>query len=115
MKDLFVLTADSGAQALIKGVLRRYRDLRIHPVSFEVRRFPGRDSGIVKEGPEIARAMAKKTEYQRLIPAWDHHGSGWHTLTTGQAMTRVQQRLDGAIWAGRSAAVVAVPELEERL
>jgi hypothetical protein len=32
---------------------------------------------MVKEGPEIARALVKKTEYSRLILVWDHHGSGW--------------------------------------
>ena len=115
MKDLFVLTADSDAQALIKAVLGRYRDLKIHPISFEVQRFTGRDSGMVKEGPEIARALVKKTEYSRLILVWDHHGSGWHTVNAEQAVTRMQQRLDGVTWTDRSAAVVVVPELEEWL
>lgn len=78
MKDLFVLTADSDAEALIKSVLQRHRDLKIHPISFEVQRFTGRDSGMVKEGPEIARVMVQKSEYSRLILVWDHHGSGWH-------------------------------------
>jgi hypothetical protein len=115
MKDLFVLTADSDAQALIRAVLRRYRDLQLHPISFHVERFTGRDSGMVKDGPEIAREMVKKTEYSRLILVWDHHGSGWHNLKAEQAVTRIQQRLDGATWTDRSAAVVAVPELEEWL
>jgi hypothetical protein len=115
MKDLFVLTADSDAQALIKAVLRRHRDLQIHPISFEVERFTGRDSGMVKEGPEIARAMVKKTEHARLVLVWDHHGSGWHSLNPEQAVARIQQRLDGVTWTDRSAAVVIVPELEEWL
>ena len=115
MKDLFVLTADSDAQALIRAVLGRHRDLQIRPIAFEVQRFPGRDSGMVKEGPEIARALVKKAEYSRLILVWDHHGSGWHNLSAEQAVTRIQQRLDGVTWADRSAAVVVVPELEEWL
>jgi hypothetical protein len=115
MKDLFVLTADSDAQALIRSVLRRHKDLRIHPISFEVQRFPGRDAGMVKEGPEIARALVKKTEYSRLLLIWDHHGSGWNILKADDAVARIQQRLDGATWAARSAAVVIVPELEEWL
>jgi hypothetical protein len=82
MKDLFVLTADSDAQALIKAVLGRYRDLQIHPISFEIQRLTGRDSGMVKEGPEIARALVKKAEYSRLILVWDHDGSGWHNLNS---------------------------------
>ena len=115
MKDLFVLTADSDAQALMKAVLGRYRDLQIHPISFDVQRFPGRDSGMVKEGPEIARALVKKTEYSRLILMWDYHGSGWHDLNAKQAVTRIEQRLDGVTWTDRSAAVVVVPEVEEWL
>lgn len=115
MKDLFVLTADSDMEALIGAVLGRHRDLHIHPISFEVRRFTGRDSGMVKEGPEIARVMVRKTEYSRLMLVWDHHGSGWHDLDAGEAVTRIEQRLVGVTWADRSAAVVVVPELEEWL
>ena len=68
---------------------------------------------MVKEGPEIARAMVQKTEYSRLILVWDHHGSGWHDTKPEQAVTRIEQRLDGVTWTDRSAAVVVVPELEE--
>jgi hypothetical protein len=115
MKDLFVLTADSDMQALMRAVLARHRDLRIHPITFEVQRFTGRDSGMVKEGPETARVLVKKAEYSRLILVWDHHGSGWHALRVEEAVTRIQKRLDGVTWADRSAAVVVVPELEEWL
>jgi hypothetical protein len=115
MKDLFVLTADSDMEALLRAVLARHRDLQIHPLSFDVRRFTGRDSGMVKEGPEIARVMISKTEYSRLILIWDHHGSGWHDLRPAEAVTRIEQRLNGVTWTDRSAAVVVVPELEEWL
>jgi hypothetical protein len=102
-------------EALMRAVLGRHRDLGIHPITFKVQRFPGRDSGMVKEGPEIARVMVKKTEYSRLILVWDHHGSGWHNRSAEDVLTRIQQRLDGVTWADRSAAVVIVPELEEWL
>jgi hypothetical protein len=115
MKDLFVLTADSDAQALLRSVLRRHEDLRIRQISFDVQRFTGRDSGIVKEGPEIARVLVNKRDYSRLILVWDHHGSGWHERKPEQAVDRIQQRLDGATFAERSAAIVIVPELEEWL
>ena len=115
MKDLFVLTADSDMQALMRAVLARNRDLQIHPITFEVQRFPGRDSGMVKQGPEIARVLVKKTDYSRLILIWDHHGSGCHTLRPEEAVKRIQQRLDGVTWADRSGAVVVVPELEDWL
>ena len=78
MKDLFVLTADSDAQAVMRSVLVRHKALGIRPIEAEVQRFPGRDSGMVKEGPEIVRALIKKADYSRLILVWDHHGSGWH-------------------------------------
>jgi hypothetical protein len=112
VKDLFVLTADSDMEALIRVVLTRHRDLGIHPLTFEVRRFPGRDAGMVKEGPEIARVMVNKSEYSRLILVWDHQGSGWHSLRAEEAAARIQQRLDGVTWMDRSAAVVVLPELE---
>jgi hypothetical protein len=115
MKDLYVMTADSDAQALVKALLRRSRELRIRPVSAEVERLTSRDSGMMKEGPEIARAMVRKSEYSRLILIWDHHGSGWDNRPADQARAQIQTRLDGVTWMDRSAAVVIVPEPEEWL
>ena len=115
MKDLFVLTADSDAQAIIRTVLQRNKPLDIRPISFDVQRYAGRDSGMVKDGPEIAREMVKKSEYSRLILIWDHHGSGWEGRSSEKATEAIQQRLDGVSWIGNSAAVVLAPELEEWL
>jgi hypothetical protein len=115
MKDLFVMTADSDAQALMKAVLRRPRTLGIRPISFEVQRLTGRDPGMVKEGPELVRAMVRKTDYARMLLVWDHEGSGWHSDPPDGAVTRIQERLDGVTWSDRSAAIVIVPELEEWL
>lgn len=70
---------------------------------------------MVKEGPEVARALVRRTEYLRVILMWDHHGSGWHNRTPEQALTLIQRRLDGVTWTDRSAAIVVVPELEEWL
>lgn len=113
MKDLFVLTADSDAEAALRSILVRHKDLGIRPIEVDVKRFPGRDSGMVREGPEIARAMVKKADYLHLILIWDHDGSGWHARDPKQAVAAIQQRLDGITWAKRSAAIVAVPEIEE--
>lgn len=113
MKDLFVLTADSDAEAAMRAILVRHKDLGIRPIEADVQRFAGRDSGMVKEGPEIARAMIKKADYMRLILVWDHDGSGWHARDPQQAEAAIQKRLDGITWADRSAAIVAVPEIEE--
>jgi len=115
MKDLFVLTADADAQGLIRALLRRHGVLRIRPITFEVQRFTGRDAGMVKEGPEIARFIVKKTEFSRMILVWDHHGSGWEKFEPDKAVTRIERRLNWVTWADRSAGVVVVPELEEWL
>jgi hypothetical protein len=113
MKDLFVLTADADAEAVIKTILARHKDLGIRRIEADVKRFPGRDPGMVKEGPEIARAMVRKSEYNRLILVWDHQGSGWDAQQPEAAVQAIEQRLTGVTWKDRSAAVVAVPELEE--
>ena len=113
MKDLFVLTADSDAEAVMRSILVRHKELKIRRIEAEVKRFVGRDSGMVSQGPEIARALVKKSEFSRLILIWDHHGSGWHAREPERAVELIQRRLDGVTWADRSAAVVAVPEIEE--
>jgi hypothetical protein len=69
---------------------------------------------MVRDGPEIARALVNKVAYSRLILLWDHHGSGWH-CAGDEAVARIEERLEGVTWADRSAAVVMVPELEEWL
>ena len=115
MKDLFVLTSDADAQALIGAVLKRHRALRTRAITATVERFVGRDSGMVKDGPEIVRFLVRKDEYSRVILIWDHQGSGWEKLKPEVAVSRIQQRLNGVTWADNSAAHVVVPELEEWL
>ncbi|HVO97122.1 MAG TPA: hypothetical protein VMT15_03605 [Bryobacteraceae bacterium] len=115
MKDLFVFTADADAEGLIRSVLQRPVHLGIRPITFDVERYTGRDSGMVTNGPEIARMKVQKTDYSRLILIWDHHGSGWHAHRPEVAVERIQLRLNGVTWEKRSAAVVLVPELEEWL
>src|SRR5690349_1171431 len=102
MKDLFVLTADSDSQALIRSILVRYKALGIRQISFDVSRHSGRDPGMVKDGPELARMLVNKTKYERLILVWDHHGSGWESRSPGDAARRIQERLDGTTWTDRS-------------
>ena len=113
MKDLFVFTADADAEGLIRSVLNRSRGLGIRPITFDVERHVGRDPGMVKDGPEIARMKVQKADYKQLILVWDHDGSGWHTMKPDNAVAKIQQRLNGITWESRSAAIVIVPELEE--
>jgi hypothetical protein len=111
--DLFVLVADSDAEALLGAVLKRPRLLDVRQITFDIRRLYSRDSGMVKEGPEIARMMVNKSDHSRLLLVWDHHGSGWDNRPTIDAACKIQDRLDGTTWSDRSAAIVLVPELEE--
>ena len=115
MKDLFVLAADADAQALLQSLLSRHRALGIRPISYHVHRFPGRDSGMVQTGPEIARVLVDKSQYSRLLLIWDYHGSGWESKGVAHFAARIQERLNGVTWHQRASAVVLVPELEEWL
>jgi hypothetical protein len=72
MTDLFVLTADTDTLAVMNAVLARPGDLGIRPVSFKVDRHVGRDPGVVKDGPELARMKAPKREFGKVILLWDH-------------------------------------------
>ena len=113
MKDLFVLAADADAQALLQSLLSRHRALGIRPISYHVHRFPGRDSGMVQTGPEIARVLVDKSQYSRLLLIWDYHGSGWESKGVAHFAARIQERLNWVTWHQRASAVVLVPELEE--
>lgn len=115
MKDLFLLTADADAEAILRSVLPRHKALGIRSITFDIRRFPGRDAGMVNKGPETVRVLAPKKDYSRVALFWDYHGSGWESRTPDDGVKRIQQRLDGVTWSGRSDAIVMVPELEEWL
>jgi hypothetical protein len=97
------------------AVLARHQQPGIRPIVFDVKRFFGRDNGMVKEGPEIARMQVNKDEYSRLLLAWDRDGSGWEAQNTKESETLIQGRLDSCTWTSRSCAVIFVPELEELL
>lgn len=113
MTDLFVLTADADALAVMNAVLARPGDLGIRPVSFRVDRHFGRDPGVVKDGPELARMKAPKREFSKVILLWDHQGSGWEPrFTPAESEARIQARLDGVSWKDHSCAIALAPELE---
>jgi len=113
MKDLFVLTADADALALIGAVLSRPDDLGIRPITFDADRHTGRDPGMVRDGPELIRMQAAKTAFECVMLVWDHQGSGWEAKSSSAARDQVRLRLDQVSWKDRSEAVVIVPELEE--
>ncbi len=114
MKDLYVLAADTDAMAVLNAILNRPAELGIRPIEFHVDRNVGRDSGMVREGPELVRMKASKAEFGKVLLIWDNHGSGWEAKRTpDESRTQIQARLDGVTWQGHSGTVVLVPELEE--
>jgi hypothetical protein len=115
MKDLFVFTADADAQAVVRSILARPQSIGIRPVTWEVDRHTGRDSGMIKDGPEIIRMRVRKTEFSKVILIWDYHGSGWESKPPRQSRDAIRLRLRQVTWDEHSDAVVVVPEIEEWL
>lgn len=114
MKDLFILTADADALAFIKSILSRHKALGIRPITYEAERHIMRDSGVISNGPELARM--KKGKCQKVLLLWDYHGSGHEKrYSADESVAKIQERLDGVTWTGNSGAIAAVPELEEWL
>ncbi|MBI4909320.1 MAG: hypothetical protein HY820_37220 [Acidobacteria bacterium] len=109
MRDLFVYTADADAVAVVRVVLAKC------PLTHKVEPHEGRDSGMIKDGPETIRRKLRKDEYGKAILLWDHHGSGREATPPQKAERNLALRLEYCTWKDRSAAIVVVPELEEWL
>ncbi|MEO5339040.1 MAG: hypothetical protein H7837_00785 [Magnetococcus sp. MYC-9] len=113
MNDLFVWTADADAQAVMQQVLSRHQAMGIRAITFKVDRYSGRDSGMIKDGPELTRFQ--KNTFKRLVLLLDHHGSGREKESVETIHHQLSARLDRVTWQGNHLAVMAVPELEEWL
>jgi len=114
MKDLFVFTADADALAVMRAVLSRPESLGIRPITFDVDRHAGKDSAMVRTGPQLAGM--RKGRYRKAVLIWDFHGSGWENVRSPQeSEAQVQAKLDQVTWRDNSEAVAIVPELEEWL
>jgi hypothetical protein len=114
MKDLLVYTADADAMAVMTAILARPLSLGIREITYDVKRHPGRDSGMYQTGAELARF--EKGKYRKVLLMWDHHGSGRDHLETPEAcVSAVERKLDDITWSGHRSAVVIDPELEEWL
>ncbi|MCX7045571.1 MAG: hypothetical protein NTX50_08830 [Candidatus Sumerlaeota bacterium] len=113
-KDLFVLTADADAQAVMDSVLNRPDSLGIRRITFDIDRHPGRDSGMVQTGSDLVRA--RKGFYNKALLIWDNHGSGWEKHYSPQeSQLQIEKKLADVTWKSHSSAIVIVPELEEWL
>lgn len=116
MRDLYVMTADADAQAVMDGVLSRDQALGIRPISFKVVRHPRHDAGVVKDGPGLMGLGNIKKEYNHVVLLWDHHGSGREQRDNSEAVEKeLTESLDRLTWKGRCLAIAIQPELEEWL
>ena len=114
VKDLLLYVADADAAAFMTGVLNKPQALEIRPITFDAERHPQRDNGMVQSGAELARM--KKGKYQKVLMAWDHHGSGReHRYSPEEVRKDVQGRLDSYTWSGNNSICIFVPELEQWL
>lgn len=114
MKDLLVFTADADAEAVMRSVLKRNQSLKIRTITFDIKRNPLRDSGMVQNGPELARL--ERGKFKKILLIWDFHGSGHERRHTSEdSQKQIQERLDSVTWQGNGCAIVIVPELEEWL
>jgi hypothetical protein len=114
MKDLLALVADADAEAVFKAILFRHQSMGIRPITFDVKRCPNHDSGVVKDGASLARF--NKEQYAKVILALDYHGSGREGKGSAEECRElVQGELEKVTWSGNSAVLVLQPELEEWL
>lgn len=114
MKDLLVFAADADTGAFMRSTLNRPEAVDIRRITFDIQTHPRRDSGMVTDGPELARLV--KGRYHKALLICDHHGSGReHKQTAAQVATEIGERMDGVTWAGNHAVSVLEPELEQWL
>jgi hypothetical protein len=114
MKDLLLYVADADAQAFMNSLLNKPLALGIREITFDIKRHPQRDSGMVQSGSELTRM--EKGKYQKALLTWDHHGSGRdHKQSPEQVRDEIQNKLDSYTWSGNSSVTIFVPELEQWL
>lgn len=111
MKDLLLLVADADMLAFLGAILKRREALQIRPITYDIRRHPARDSGMIQSGAELVRM--EKGRFRKAILLWDHHGSGLENKhAAAQAGELIQNKLDSYTWTDNSFAAAIDPELE---
>ncbi|MBF0460837.1 MAG: hypothetical protein HQL87_05515 [Magnetococcales bacterium] len=113
MKDLFVLTADADALAVMRQVLSRHYSLGIREITYEVDRHTGRDAGMIHTGPALVQF--KKGEFKHVLLLWDHQGSGKECMNLNTVQNNMTSQLDGFTWKDNNLVIAVMPELEEWL
>src|ERR1035437_1155001 len=108
-RDLIVLTADPSMKAAIKGMLGRHHAIGIHAISSEVISHPTRDPGVLGDAHNFLQAASGN--YRHALAVCDRHGCGKEAQSREELESGIESRLSKQ-WAGRAAAVVIDPELE---
>jgi len=110
IKDLVVLVADKNMEFAIKGLLKRHSALGVKAVDFDLYAHPEKDPGCLLRAEAFLRPFNLSHKFALVI--FDREGCGRESDTREQLETRVEERLKGSGWNGRSACIVIDPELE---
>ena len=114
MKDLLVYAADADMASFLNEILKKPEALGIRQIDFTVKRYPGRDSGMVINSAELARV--EKGKYHKVMLIWDHHGSGReHRQSATDVAGEIQNNLDMVTWQNNSVIIIVEPEFEQWL
>lgn len=108
--ELVVVVPDVDWEVVARCLLQdRLDDLGIRPITFEILRHPGRDSGIRTDIQEFLRPQIRRAD--RALVIVDLHGSGHHG-SREELEQEIASRLAANGWE-QCACVVADPELEQ--
>jgi hypothetical protein len=112
MEDLLILVADKNMQAMMIALLLKFAQVeRIAPIKLHCVVHPNKDPGVLREGAAFVRPFQYR--YHHALLMLDHEGCGQEEVERRILENDLQLNLDSAGWAGRSAAVVIAPELEQ--
>jgi len=109
-QDLVVVVADKNMESAIRGILSRTQSLHIRNVKVEIHVHIERDPGCYHKGHIFLRPFSKQFGYSMIL--FDRVGSGQENRSRNELEREVEENLRVTGWAGRSAAVVIEPELE---
>ena len=108
--DVVVLVADKNMQSAVQGILSRSRSLQIRNVMAEIHVHIERDPGCYHKGHVFLQPFTQQFSYAMIL--FDRVGSGQERKEREELEQELEERLEATGWAGRSAAVVIDPELE---
>jgi hypothetical protein len=109
-KDLVLLVADKNMEASLKGLLSRCQSLGVRRLTFDLFVHPDRDPGCLLRSHDLLRSLASRYEHGLVL--LDQKGCGREEVERSVLEAEIEQRLGGADWGSRAAAIVIAPELE---